>query len=123
MRFDAFNIETAFAQLAKAKPGKRGTGYDADVFRGGRAKTLSVTLVKATDALEARANALSFRGEDAEPGESKARIDAAIGKLRKIANSMSASDEVTPENYLWEVIGCLVSTIAALLDKAEAAGN
>lgn len=62
---------------------------------------------------------VQFATPDTEPGGAKARIDVAISRIHEIAESMSKSTTVSREDYHWEIIGCLVSTIAALLEKAK----
>lgn len=119
MSFDAVSIEYAFANLIGNPIGARGTSHDADVFRGGEAKSLSFALSEAIDALEAKVNALKFDPEESQPGGTKARLDVAIDRLKRIAETMSKSKAVAGEDYHWEIIGCLVSTIAALLVKAR----
>lgn len=119
MTFDAVSIEHAFAKLVGNPTGARGTSHDADVFRGGNPRSLAKALSDAADALEERIKSIQFAPADMEPGGAKARIDVAISRLRKIASTMSMSVTVSRENYHWEIVGCLVSTIAALLEKAK----
>jgi hypothetical protein len=119
MSFDATSIEYAFAKLIGNPTGARGTSHDADVFRGGNSKSLAIALSDAADALEEKVKSVQFAAADTEPGGAKARIDVAISRLHKIADNMSKSATVSREDYHWEIIGCLVSTIAALLEKAK----
>ncbi|NYI02854.1 hypothetical protein [Cupriavidus plantarum] len=119
MAFDATSIEYAFAKLLGNEIGARGTVFDADIFRAGREKDLARVLGKAADALEARVNRLSFPEPATLAGGSKARIDVAVARLRRIAGVLSTSTNAAAVGYSWEVIGCLVSTIAALLEELE----
>ena len=121
MRFDAVSIEYAFARLNGAPIGGRGTSHDADVFRGGNPVSLSEALSEAIDAIEERVGVIDFTPEDLEPGGSKARLDVAISRLRVIAKTMSLSRLAEPQDYHWEIIGCLISTITSLLEKARGA--
>ena len=119
MSFDAVNIEYAFARLVGDDIGGRGTNHDADVFRSGRVKDLSVALSEATDAIEARISKLKFQPSDSEPGGLHARLTVAISRLKKISQEMASSSGSEPSDYHWEIIGCLVSSIAALLEALE----
>lgn len=119
MSFDATSIEYAFAKLIGNPTGARGTSHDADVFRSGNPKSLAKALSDAADALEEKVKSVQFALADTEPGGAKARIDVAISRLHKIADGMSKSATVSREDYHWEIIGCLVSTIAALLEKVR----
>ena len=121
MSFDAVSIEYAFARLNGDLIGGRGTSHDADVFRGGNPASLSEALSEAIDAIEERASVINFTPEDSEPGGSKARLDVAINRLRGIAKTMSQSKTAEPQDYHWEIIGCLISTITSLLEKARVA--
>lgn len=117
MSFDAVSIEHAFAQLIGNSIGGRGTVHDADVFRGGNPPDLAKALKAAADALEAKANMKTFTSADSQPGGAKARIDVAIRRLRKISLTMSTSKSIEREDYHWEIVGVLVATVAALLEK------
>lgn len=119
MSFDAVSIEHAFAKLVGNSTGARGTSHDADVFRDGNPKSLAKALTDATNALEEKIKSIQFTVTDTEPGGAKAQIDVAISRLQKIANIMEASATVSREDFHWEIIGCLISTIAALLEKAK----
>jgi hypothetical protein len=119
MSFDAVNIEYAFARLVGDEIGGRGTNHDADVFRSGRVKALSVALSEATDAIESRVAKLKFKPSDSEPGGLQARLSVATERLKKTAKSMASSSESEPNDYHWEIIGCLISSIAALLEALE----
>jgi hypothetical protein len=117
MSFDAVSIEYAFAQLIGNQIGGRGTVHDADVFRGGKPASLAKAVEAAADALQAKTNAKSFSETDSEPGGAKARIDVAISRLRATAKSMSTLEKDECEDYHWEIVGALVATSAALLEK------
>lgn len=119
MSFDAVSIEHAFAKLIGNPTGARGTSHDADVFRGGNPQSLASALSDAVNALEVQVEAIQFAASDAEPGGAKARIDVAISRLRKISCTMANSSQVIREDYHWEIIGCLISTIAALMEKVK----
>lgn len=118
MSFDAVSIEYAFAQLIGNPVGARGTSHDADVFRGGNPKDLSKALLDAITALENKAKSVTFTSADAANGGAKARLDVAISRLRDYANELSKSKNVEREDYHWEIIGALISVIAALLEKS-----
>lgn len=124
MPFDAVSIEHAFAKLVGSPIGSRGTSHDADTFRGGNVKSLGAALQEATDALEARVKALPpFTAAENQNGAPKARLDVAIGRLKAQAAAMSKSTAAPQrEDYHWELIGCLVSTIDALLDSMQRRG-
>jgi len=119
MNFDAVSIEHAFAKLIGNSSGARGTSHDADVFRAGNSKNLAKALSDATNALEEKIKSVQYSTADMEPGGAKARIDAAIHQLRKITVSMTKISTVSREDYHWEIIGCLISTISALLETAK----
>lgn len=119
MSFDAVSIEHAFAKLVGSEIGGRGTNHDADVFRGGNLKDLSVALNEAAEAIESRMNALPFSPSDSEPGGTKARLSVAAARLKRTAEAMASSKGSEPSDYHWEIVGCLVSTIAALLETLE----
>lgn len=117
MSFDAVSIEHAFAQLIGNTIGGRGTVHDADVFRSGNPSHLAKAIEAAADALEAKANKKAYTAADTQPGGVKAKIDVAISRLRKVAGTMSTSKTIEREDYHWEIVGALVTTVAALLDK------
>lgn len=117
MSFDAVSIEYAFAQLIGNPIGGRGTVHDADVFRNGKPANLAKAIEAAADALEAKTNAKSFSASDSAPGGSKARLDVSISRLRATAKTMSGLQTVESEDYHWEIVGALVATAAALLEK------
>lgn len=119
MTFEAVDIEYAFARLNGNEIGGRGTEYDADVFRGGKIKDVSVALIKAVEVIDSRVNALPFVPSDSEPGGIKARLSVANERLRRLATAMSAFQASEPNDYHWAIVGCLVSTIAALLETLE----
>lgn len=121
MSFDAVDIECSFARLIGSPVGARGTLHDADVFRGGNPKSLSKALIKAIDAIEKRSKFVRFSAESSEEGGSKARLDVAISRLRAIAKTMSKSTSPEFNDYHWEIVGCLISVITSLLEKAESA--
>lgn len=119
MSFDAVSIENAFARLIGNPVGARGTSHDADVFRGGLPEQLALALYDAANALDTQVKSVDFEAADSEPGGAKARIEVAISRLKKTARAMSNSTVVSREDYRWEIIGCLVSTVAALLERAK----
>ena len=116
MEFDAVSIEYAFARLLGDDIGARGTCHDADFFRSGNLKQIAKALEKAADSIEFKVNSFTFDASEIEPGGAKARLGVAIGRIRKIASKMSSSKESEPNDYHWEIIGCLISTVSALLE-------
>jgi len=119
MNFDAVNIEHAFAKLIGNPVGARGTSHDADVFREGNPKSLAVAIDEAVDSIEERIKAINFTDDDRKPGQARARIDVAINRLRNISQAMTKLSGDNHQGYQWEIIGCLVSIIDVLIEKAR----
>ncbi|EMB6251751.1 TPA: hypothetical protein SMI48_003029 [Serratia marcescens] len=117
--FDAVNIETAFARMLGNPVGGRGTDHDADTFRSGRPKNLAKALHGMIEALDARFNNLSLQDQFMQPGECGARLSVAIKRLGKFADQLAERKSDEPDDYHWEIIGSLVSVIAALFDYIE----
>jgi len=117
--FDAVTIEYAFASLVGDELGQRGTNHDADTFRAGNSKSLAEAIRGAATSLETRIQALTFTSVEQANGGAKARLDVAVTKLRRIAESMETRNQKEPEDYHWEIIGCFVSSTAALLESLE----
>jgi hypothetical protein len=115
--FDAVSVEYAFARLAGASIGGRGTPHDADVFRGGNPASLAGALDEAISAIGKRIATVTWTAADQQPGGAKARLDVALSRLQKISKSMSTSKSIEPNDYHWEIIGSLISTIDVLLEK------
>jgi hypothetical protein len=88
-----------------------------DVFRGGNPKDLSKALLDAVSTLEQKSKNVTFTSADAAHGGARARLDAAISRLRDYANELAKSKTDEREDYHWEIIGALVSVIAVLLKK------
>jgi hypothetical protein len=116
MEIDAVSIENAFARLLGNEIGVRGTCHDADIFRGGNLEQIAKSLEKAADAIESKVNSFTFEPTETEAGGAKACLGVAIDRIRNIASKMSSLKESEPNDYHWEIIGCLISTVSALLE-------
>ncbi len=119
MTYDAVSIENSFARLTGTQIGARGKAHDADFFRSGNLKSIGKALINGADAMEKRLKAIKFEPEDYENGGIKTRLDSYINRLRRLATHMTALKTKEPEDYHWEIVGCLIGTIDALLSKLE----
>lgn len=117
--FDAVSIEYAFAKMVGDEIGARGTDHDADTFRSGRPKNLAKALRGMVDALDTRFNKLSLPEQLMQSGECGARLSVAISRLGRFADQLAERKNDEPDDYHWEIIGSLVSVIAALFDYLE----
>jgi hypothetical protein len=117
--FDAVDIENAFARLVGGQVGGRGTSHDADTFRSGKPKNLSKALRSGVKALDKRFKKLSLPEHLMRPGECGARLSVAIKSLGEFADQLEKRGNDEPNDYHWEIIGSLVSVIAALFDYIE----
>jgi hypothetical protein len=60
-----------------------------------------------------------FQGVNPENGSPTARIGVALDELRREADQLKMLNTEEGESYQWQVIGSLVSVIAAMLEIAE----
>ncbi len=97
--------------------------HDADVFRSGNINEISAALTTAIEAIDLRVNDLHFSPSDSEPSGIKARLSVAIERLRKLTIAMSSFNTSEPNDYHWAIVGCLISTITALLETLERQGT
>jgi hypothetical protein len=120
--FDAVNIEYAFAYFLEKRIGGRGGMHDADVFRGGEYKELGELLEVFARHFTTRVARIQFAPEESEGGGAKARLDVAIESLATIGAELKKRQGQEPEDFHWDIIGDLVSGLAALLDHVEGKG-
>ena len=118
-RFDAADIEYAFARVVGNEIGERGTEHDADYFRSGKPEYLSGALTSVIDAIEERMNNIDFLPTDNEPGEIGAQLRVAMSRLRKVVLSMEQSTKEEPNDYHWSIVAGLLTVINTLLVVAE----
>lgn len=120
MPIDPISIEFAFDRLSGNEIVTRGSLHDADIFRYGTINDLGKVLEEAADALNRRIENLPFTDAEKEGGGPEPRLRVEIDKLRRIAQQLKKRDGREDLIYHWDVIGCFVDSVAALLEMFEA---
>ena len=120
---DACRIENSFGYFFESSRESRGGPYDADVFRGGRKKDLGELLYKFACHFEVRLRRINLKSATQnERNVVKITIEESIRSLKHQSTQLKQMQDTEPEDYHWEIIGNMVSSIAALLDLLETKG-
>jgi hypothetical protein len=120
--FDAHTIEGSFKYFFGSTGTTRGGPYDADLLREGNPKELGALVEMLAARLEERIAGLDFAAFEEGGGRNvpKVTLEGAARSLKAIAADMKKRKDKEHEDYHWEIIGDLVSTVAALLQMLEA---
>lgn len=118
--FDAVSIEHSFAIFFE-QLGSRDL-HDAAVFRSGEAAEYGELLEAFARHFENRLDRIAFTPAESQNAGSRARLDVAIQRLRKHAETLKTSSFEERDDHHWLIIGALVLSVAALLDHLEGKG-